>query len=187
MNTPDSPLLISLRPRYADLVFEGLKKAELRRRDLTRMKGRDVFVYVTSPVKALRGGFHVGEVIAGTPDEIWEEVSSEARLKKSEFDAYYAGRKIACALKIKYYWEYENPLELSELRAKFRSFVVPQSWRYLKAEELESFLSMELKSAPSNSQIPPNQRNSRQITRTETGLVQVPVGRAHAGQLVPQS
>ena len=152
MSTPDSPLLISLRPHYADLVFEGLKKAELRRRDLTRMKGRDVFVYVTSPAMELRGGFHVREVITGTPDEIWEKVSSEAGVNKSEYDAYYAGRKIACALKIEHVWEYENPLELSELRAKFRNFVVPQSWRYLKAEELESFLTMKSKSALSNSQ-----------------------------------
>ena len=120
-------------------------------------------------------------------DEIWEEVSSEARLKKSEFDAYYAGRKIACALKIEYVWEYENPLELSELRAKFQSFVVPQSWRYLKAEELESLLGMKLKSVPSDSQIPTNHRDSRHITRNETDLVQVTECRAHAGQLVPQS
>lgn len=186
MNASESPLLISLKPQYADLVFDGLKKAELRRRDLRRMKGRDVFVYVTSPVMQLRGGFQVGEVFIGPPDEIWEKVSSEAGVNKSEYDAYYAGRKIACALKIEYVWEYENPLELSGLRAKFRDFVVPQSWRYLKAEELESFLSMKLKSTPSNSQIPPNHRDSRQITRNENDLVQVTECRAHAGQLVPQ-
>ena len=31
MNTPP-PLLLSLKPRYADLIFAGRKKAELRRR-----------------------------------------------------------------------------------------------------------------------------------------------------------
>ena len=43
-------------PRYADLIFEGVKKAELRRRALVQMEGRDVFVYVTSPIMQLRGG-----------------------------------------------------------------------------------------------------------------------------------
>ena len=42
-----TPLLFSLKPRYANLVFKGLKKFELRRRGLTLMRGRDVFVYVT--------------------------------------------------------------------------------------------------------------------------------------------
>ena len=142
MSASDSPLLISLRPQYADLVFEGLKKAELRRRDLSRMEGRDVFVYVTSPVMQLRGGFHVGEVFTGTPDEIWDKVSEEAKVEKSDFDAYYAGTNLACALKITRVWEYENPIGLSELRDEFDNFVVPQSWRYLKFNELELFQNM---------------------------------------------
>ena len=111
------------------LLFKGLKKAELRRRDLSRMKGRAVFVYVTSPVMQLRGGFRVGEVFIGTPSEIWDRVSEEAGVDKPEFDAYYAGRKVACALKVSDVWEYEDPLGLSELRpGKFYSVGrIPQS------------------------------------------------------------
>ena len=142
MNASESPLLISLKPQYADLVFDGLKKAELRRRDLRRMKGRDVFVYVTSPVMQLRGGFHVGEVFTDTPVAIWDKVSKEAMVKKSDFDAYYAGSNLACALKIADEWEYEIPMDLSDLRRKFKRFVVPQSWRYLKLDELALFRSM---------------------------------------------
>ncbi len=142
MSASESPLLISLRPQYADLIFKGLKKAELRRRDLSLMKGRDVFVYVTSPVMKLRGGFRVGEVFTGTPVEIWNKVSEEAGVEKSEYDAYYAGSNLACALKITRVWEYEKPMGLSELREKFENFVVPQSWRYLKLDERELFQNM---------------------------------------------
>ena len=81
MNVSESPILISLKPHYADLIFKGLKRAELRRRDLTRMEGRDVFIYVTSPVRKLQGGFHVGKVLTGTPEEIWDEVS-EGRTRR---------------------------------------------------------------------------------------------------------
>lgn len=142
MNESGSPLLISLRPRYADLIFDGLKKAELRRRDLSRMEGCDVFVYVTSPVMKLRGGFHVGEVLTGTPDDIWDKVSDYAGVDKPDFDAYYAGRELACALKITKFWEYENPMELDTLRERFPGFVVPQSWRYVRLEEHKSFRRM---------------------------------------------
>ena len=85
------PLLISLKPCYADLVFEGVKRAELRRRTLARMEGRDVFVYVTSPVMMLRGAFRVGEVWSGTPQDIWDKVSESAGVEKDDFDAYYEG------------------------------------------------------------------------------------------------
>ncbi len=142
MSLSDSPLLISLKPNYADLLFKGLKKAELRRRDLSRMKGRDVFVYVTSPVMQLRGGFRVGDVFIGTPNEIWDIVSEEAGVDKPEFDAYYAGRKVACALKVSDVWEYEKPMGLDELQGQFNKFVAPQSWRYLKPDELALLRSM---------------------------------------------
>ena len=143
MNATRSPLLFSLKPRYAELVFDGLKKFELRRRGLSLMRGRDVFVYVSSPVGKLRGGFRVGEVRTGTPEEIWEVVANSACIEKSDFDAYYAGRDIAYALEITEVWEYSEPMGLSELRETFQNFVAPQSWRYVKPEEHELFLQME--------------------------------------------
>ena len=143
MNSLATPLLFSLRPRFANLVFEGLKKFELRRRGLTLMRGREVFVYVTSPVGKVRGGFRVGDVQTGTPDEIWTLVANGACIEKPDFDAYYAGRSIAYALEITEVWEYTDPLGLSELREKFQNFVAPQSWRYVKPEEYELFLRME--------------------------------------------
>ena len=143
MNETPKALLLSLKPRYADLIFEGIKKAELRRRSLVQMEGRDVFVYVTSPVMMLRGGFRVGEVWAGTPQDIWNRVSEWAGVEKDDFDAYYAGQSIAYALEITDVWEYANPPGLATLRGQFDSFIVPQSWRYVTPEEHESFTEME--------------------------------------------
>ena len=145
MNSSTTPLLFSLKPHYAELIFKGLKKAELRRRDLRRMKGRDVFIYVTSPVMQLQGGFHVGEVLTGKPQDIWNEVSDYAGVEESDFEAYYSGRELACALKITKVWEYEYPIGLDKLKTQFTSFVVPQSWRYVKPDEHESFRRMKMR------------------------------------------
>lgn len=138
MNTLQ-PLLISLKPRYADLVFEGLKKAELRRRILACTKNRNVFVYVSSPVMELRGGFRVGQVWQGSPEDIWHEVSKLAKVTRQDFDTYFEGSTIAYALEIKEIWEYQKPVSLNTLRNRFPNFVVPQSWRYAKPEECRSF------------------------------------------------
>jgi predicted transcriptional regulator len=107
------------------------------------MEGRNVFVYVTSPIMQLRGGFRVGEVWTGTPQDIWDKVSEWAGVEKDDFDAYYAGQSIAYALEITEVWEYANPPGLSTLRSRFDNFIVPQSWRYVKPEEHQSFRMME--------------------------------------------
>lgn len=139
MNTYIQPLLLSLKPCYSDLIFQGLKRAELRRRSLERTEGRSVFIYVSSPVKKLSGGFRVGKVWTGTPEQIWETVSGKAGLNKPDFDAYYSGQSIAHALEITDLWQYSNPVKLEDLRVLFKHFVVPQSWRYLKRDEHECF------------------------------------------------
>ena len=147
------PLLLSLKPCYADLVFQRLKKAELRKRIVPSLKNRDVFIYVSSPVRQLRGGFRVGHVWHGAPEEVWGKVSQFARVDKRDFDAYYAGQEIAYALQIKDVWEYANPASLEILRKKFPDFVVPQSWRYARPEECRSFRSMKKKRASPTSKV----------------------------------
>lgn len=137
MSASTKPLLLSLKPTYADMVFDGLKKAELRRRMALYVQNRNVFVYVSSPRRELRGGFRVGQVWSGTPSLVWQYVSSIARMGKREFDAYFSGSKVAFALEITDVWEYEDAVHLDSLRRHFSHFVVPQSWRYLRSEEHE--------------------------------------------------
>ena len=122
MNTATAPLLFSLKPCYADLVFERLKEAELRKRITSYMEDRDVFIYVSSPVRQLRGGFRVGQVWSGSPKEVWNKVSEFAGIDKRDFDAYYAGRNIAYALEITDVWEYKNPIDLERTKEPILEF-----------------------------------------------------------------
>ena len=124
-----------MKPCYADLVFSGAKTAELRKRIGTHMEGRDVFIYVTSPVRQLRGGFRIENVWSGSPEEVWDLVSDKVGISRRDFDDYYNGRTKAYALKITHVWEYVDPFELATLRGLLKGFVVPRSWRYLKPEE----------------------------------------------------
>lgn len=137
MTETTTPLLLSLKPCYADMVFDGLKKAELRRRIASYIEDRDVFVYVSSPRREMRGGFRVGQVWTGAPDYVWQFVANLARVKKREFDSYFSGCEVAFALEITKVWEYEQPVRLEFLRQRLGEFVVPQSWRYLRDEERE--------------------------------------------------
>ncbi len=142
MNTALRPLIISLKPCYADMVFEGQKKVELRRRIASQIRNRDVFIYVSSPVRELRGGFRVGEVWKGSPEEVWNKVADLSTVNRREYDTYFQGQAVAYALEVTNLWEYESPMGLSWLRDLFNDFVVPQSWRYVKSEEHEALQGM---------------------------------------------
>lgn len=148
MNKAAPPLIISLKPKYADLVFRGLKTAELRRRVSGGLRDRDVYVYVSSPVMELRGGFRVGQVWSGPPEEIWSTVSTLAGVSREVFDDYYLGAERAFALEIVDVWEYAIPRSLEELRSQFPNFGVPQSYRFAKRKEVQSFRQLK-KASPS--------------------------------------
>ena len=137
-------LLLSLKPIYADLVFRGLKIAELRRR-IPCVENRDVFIYVSSPARELRGGFRVGQVWKGSPDEVWKQVWDLVGLDRGDFDKYYTGRSVAYALRITDVWEHDDPIGLDALRSRFPRFVVPQSWRYVRSEESAYLRALKLR------------------------------------------
>ncbi|MYB50480.1 MAG: hypothetical protein F4X72_14650 [Dehalococcoidia bacterium] len=136
------PLIISLKPYYADMLFDGLKKVELRRRIASHISNRDVYIYVSSPVRKLRGGFRVGQVWEGSPEDVWNIVEDLSTINRREFDAYFEGQAVAYALEVTNVWEYESPVGLNWLRDLFDDFVVPQSWRYAKDGEHETFQRM---------------------------------------------
>ena len=139
MKTTIQPLILSLKPCYADLVFKELKTAELRRRIVRHIENCEVFVYVSSPIMALRGGFRVGNFWTGTPEEIWTMVENLAQVKKRDFDTYFEGQTVAYAFEITEVWESQKLVPLNDLREQFPNFAVPQSWRYVRKNELQFF------------------------------------------------
>jgi predicted transcriptional regulator len=128
-------LLLSIRPEHANKIFNGSKKVELRRVKPKLSKSDTVLIYVSSPVKALMGGFEVDEVIEGAPDDIWCQVKEIAGITKDEFQKYFAGTNKAFAIMISKTWDLETPLDLLELKSKWLNFHPPQSYRYITLEE----------------------------------------------------
>ncbi|MBI3850439.1 MAG: hypothetical protein HY298_09140 [Verrucomicrobia bacterium] len=128
---PNHALLISIRPRFAEMIFAGTKNVELRRLRPRIGKGDLVFVYVSSPVMALEGAFEVGEVVSGAPSSIWRKFNGGSGLSKREFDVYYKGKKTAFAILINRYWRLPAPVRLAKLRKERNGFHPPQSYHYI--------------------------------------------------------
>ena len=127
-------LLLSIRPRFAELIFTGLKTVELRRMRPRIGKDDVAFVYVSSPVKALAGAFEVEEVVSDSPRSVWRQFGSMTGITKAEFTSYYAGRKIAYAIRIRRYWRLNAPIRLDKLRKDRHGFHPPQGYQYVSPQ-----------------------------------------------------
>lgn len=124
----NNALLLSIRPRFADAIFEGTKRVELRR-VRPRVKAGDlVLVYVTAPRSKLEGAFEVERVLEETPTALWSHVSGNSGVTRQEFDEYYRDCRTAFAIVVKKVWRHD-PVSLARMRrARIRP---PQSYHYL--------------------------------------------------------
>jgi predicted transcriptional regulator len=134
--------LISIRPRFADMIFAGSKTVELRRVCPKVSVGDLALVYVSSPAMELRGSFEVGKVITASPSALWKKVGKRSGVTRAEFFAYFQGKKQAHALVIKSTWRLDAPVCLTTLRRRKGGFRPPQNFHYLNRNEASLLASL---------------------------------------------
>ena len=126
-------LLLSIKPKYANKIFDGSKKYELRKNIWKFGKQNIVVIYSSEKVKKVIGEFLTTEVISATPEEIWTNYKEELGIDEKSFFDYYKGKKRAFAIKIDEVIKYDKPFELSKIR-KIRA---PQTYMYLDKYKTE--------------------------------------------------
>jgi len=141
-------LLLSIKPVYAEKIFSGKKKVELRRVRSRLNMGDLVFVYVSSPRKALVGSFEVDRIsqieikIPTDLNYFWEMVQVQAGITYEEFESYYKGASLGVGFFFTKIKIFASPIDLEQLREKIPEFRPPQSYRYLKESELNILKSL---------------------------------------------
>lgn len=134
---PGRVLLLSIRPEYAEKIFEGVKTVELRRVRPRIDEGDWVLVYVSSPVKALVGAFKVDHVVSGPPQDLWGIVQHAAGIAREEFKTYYDGAAVGFGIFFSNVRRFSEPAELQDIRQQCPGFHPPQGYRYLRANEVD--------------------------------------------------
>jgi predicted transcriptional regulator len=127
-------LLISIKPRYAAMIFSGAKTVELRRKEPRVGPGDRMIVYVSSPTMEVTGECTVTEIEKAAPDKLWKRVRDKAGVTKQEFDDYFDGADQAIAIHLRKPKIFETPVGLGALR-KALSIHPPQSFRYLQESD----------------------------------------------------
>ncbi|MBC3495385.1 ASCH domain-containing protein [Pseudomonas sp. SWRI100] len=121
-------VLLSIKPEFADKIFNGQKKFEFRKNIFKKEGVTKVIVYATLPVGKVIGEFSIDSIIEGRPDTVWRRTSAHAGITKRFFSEYFDGREKAFAIKVGEANLYEHPLSLADLGSGISA---PQSYRYL--------------------------------------------------------
>jgi predicted transcriptional regulator len=119
--------LLSIKPIFADSIFDGEKKFEFRKAGISP-DVKLILVYSSSPVKAFIGFIEIDEVITGSPASLWKKTGDAGAISRTQFFSYFEGKKLGYAIKIKSIRKFEtsvNPRELLE------DFHPPQSFMYV--------------------------------------------------------
>lgn len=132
-------ILMSVRPQYANKIFDGTKTVELRRiKPKTLGNGDLVFIYVSSPVKALMGAFRVASVVEKKLEPLWRMVKNDAGVTRAEFFRYYENVDSGVAIFIDDVWLLPSPIKLAQLQEEIKNFYPPQSFRYTSIKQISN-------------------------------------------------
>jgi len=120
-------VLLSVKPEFADKIFDGRKKYEYRRVIFKNKDVKKVVVYVSSPISKVIGEFDIGEIMFDDLNDLWNKTKNYAGVSKEYFFDYFANKNNGYAIKIKNYSRYESP---RRLQSKY-GVLPPQSFLYL--------------------------------------------------------
>lgn len=121
-------VLLSIKPEFAERIFEGTKRYEFRKVVYANRRVQTVVVYVTRPVGRIIGEFDVEGIVEAAPGCLWAETQPHAGITREFFDAYFEGRDRAFAIRVGAVRRYETPLVPEEV---IEDFTPPQSYMYV--------------------------------------------------------
>jgi predicted transcriptional regulator len=135
--TQSKDFLVSVRPQYATKILDGQKTVELRRRfPESGSVGATVFIYSSSPIRALVGRAKIKDVQKLSVPEIWKAHSDAACISRKDFYRYFSGVKFGYAITLSAVRPMAH-VTAGHLASQF-GIVPPQSYRYVE----ENFLSL---------------------------------------------
>ena len=127
-------VLVSIKPEFADKIFDGSKSIELRKVSPNANPGDLMVVYSTSPEMAVVGICKIQKVIKSSPKEIWEMHSEVLGIDEIRFNDYYSESTIAVGIVIENAKRLKTKIPLSIIKKRFPKFAPPQTFKYFSRE-----------------------------------------------------
>jgi predicted transcriptional regulator len=124
-------LLVSIHSHYAELILDGTKTVELRRRFDPATVGSRMLIYATLPTAAVIGHTLIDNVECLFVEDIWEQHSSRVSVSANAFSRYFTGIDKGFAIHIADPKRYSTPIPLRDMQGK-HGLRAPQSYIFLR-------------------------------------------------------
>lgn len=121
--------VMSIKEEYGLNLLNRKSGWEYRRKKSKIQKGDKIILYATAPSKKLIGEFIVGEILIGSPEDIWEKTKRGICYKKEEVVPYLESGKFPIAFQVTKPKKYQPEI----LASSILNFNPPMS--YCKAPE----------------------------------------------------
>lgn len=121
-------VLLSIKPKYAERIFNGDKQYEFRRSIFRNPRVAIIVVYASFPVQRLIGELEIEDVLCAPPHSLWQRTKSAAGISQEDFFEYFAGKDKGYAIKLGKRRRYRRAMILKD---RF-GIAPPQSFVYVQ-------------------------------------------------------
>ena len=121
-------VLLSIKPEFADRIFEGTKRFEYRRKIFKQPVDR-VIVYASAPTSRVIGEFEISDMLYHDLPTLWHKTSKYAGISEHTFYSYFSNKRYGYAIQIGQTLRYRNPLVLLDTYG----VNPPQSYTYIQS------------------------------------------------------
>lgn len=121
-----STILLSIKPKYSKLIFDGSKKFEFRK-IIAKKEVDKIIVYSSSPDKMIVGEAYVTGIVSMQKEDLWEFTKQYAGITEDEFFSYFDKNEVGHAYQLGKVEKYKNSKQLKD----FGVDKAPQSFIYL--------------------------------------------------------
>ncbi|WP_109211328.1 MULTISPECIES: ASCH domain-containing protein [Microbacterium] len=128
-------VLLSVRPRYAHAILAGTKTAEVRRRFPRQPPGTTLYLYSSTPDRAVLGTAQLEAIDRPSADRVWNLYRDQIEIEKAALGDYLSDLEAAAILRINNVRRWMHPVPLRDLRLRL-GIEPPQSFRYLTDEHI---------------------------------------------------
>ena len=125
-------LLMSLRPEFAELMLQGRKTIEFRRRFSKKYEGATIVFYITRPVKQFMFSAIITKVDHRQKEHLWYIHQEQGGISRSVFDHYFSGTSYGYAIHLSNVTKIPNQLRLEHAQEIHPELRPPQSFQRLE-------------------------------------------------------
>lgn len=124
-------ILLPIHPNWANLIYEGRKTVEVRRRFNPTAEGMTVLFYETRPVGMVTGRAVIARVEPATVGDLLDEaMETHTRIPRPDLLKYANGTTRLAAIHLIDARRFTRPFPLSDLGVG----LAPQNYRYVEYE-----------------------------------------------------